>query len=331
MQRGLEASSAQGTAVAATKKWLMGEHPPITPDRVPTFIQDDAGLRANTVRAPRIDQYLFEDTVSFPDSYFEMLPDVFSIGIKGGVTPVEGTSSQGDWTWTFTPSMTATNSPDSLTLEMGDDTQAYEVEYMMAAAIRINGVIDQERGPSAVAIEVDYFARQLTPTTFTAALSLPTNTPINAKLTQFFQDATFANLGTTEKTGTLRSYNIEILTGLHPKFHGSSDKFFDTHGEGKFEVTADLVLEGNATADAIFDQFQAGTQTFLQFFIDGPQIASGNNNNLTLGIGGYWEAVTPLSENANGNNLHRALLRGTYDPTGANIFALTCTTTSSSI
>ena len=73
-------------------------------------------------------------------------------------------------------------------------------------------------------------------------------------------------------------------------------------------------------------QYRAKTQTFLQFSIDGNQIGTGDNQNLTLGLGGYWEAVTPLSEDSGGNNLHAALLHGTYDPTGAQILTATVKT-----
>ncbi len=321
IQWGLE--STHGTAVAADTILLAGEHPPILPDRVPTFIEDDAGVRAKSVRTPRIDQFLVQDSLSFDNAYFQLLPLLFSMGVKGGITPVEQNSGAADWLWTHTPSMTASNAQDSGTLEVGDDTQAYEAAYMMISRIRIAGEISQEQGPSAVTVEVDYFARQWSPTTFTGALSIPTNEEINSKLTQFFLDTTFANLGNTEKTGLLRSYDIEILTGLHPKFHGGTDKFFDVHGEGEYEVMANLVLEGNSDADAIYDAFQAKTQQFLQFSTDGNQIGTGDNQNLTIGIAGYWENVTPLSENANGNNLHAALLHGTYDPTGAQILTLT--------
>jgi len=329
IQWGLEAT--RGLAVAADTILLAGEHPPILPDRVPTFIEDDAGVRAQSVRTPRIDQFLVQDSLNFDNGYFQLLPLLFSMGIKGNITPVEQSSGASDFKWTFTPSMTASNTIDTGTLEVGDDTQAYEAAYMMISRIRLAGDINQEQGSSVLNIEVDYFARQWSPTTFTAALSIPTNESINAKLTRFFQDSTFANLGTTEKTGLLRSYDIEILTGNHPKFQGGINKFFDVHGEGKFEVMSNLVLEGNSDADAIYDEYQVGTQTFLEFNVSGNQIGTGVNQNLTLGVGGYWENVTPLSENSNGNNLHAALHHGTFDPTASQIFSLSTITDVSAI
>ena len=316
----------RGTAVAADTILLIGEHPPINVDRVPTPINDDAGVRAPSVRAPRVDQFLVNDTLTNENTYFQYLPLMLSLGVKGNITPVEQNPSEADWLWTFTPSMTALNAPDTATFEMGDDTQAYEVEYVMISRIRFAGTISQDQSASNFIVEISYFGRQVTPTTFTGALNIPSTENINSKLMRFFQDTTFAGLGGTEKTGLLRAWDIEILTGNHPKFHGGVNKFFDVHGEGQFEIMARLTLEGNSDADAIYDQFQTNTQTFLEFNVSGAQIGAGVNHNLTLGIGGFWEDVRPLSENALGNNLHTALLHSTYDPTGAQVFALAVTT-----
>lgn len=328
-QAGLETD--RGTAVPADTILLIGEHPPINVDRIPTFINDDAGVRAPSVRAPRVDQFLVNDSLTNENAYFQYLPLMFSLGVKGNITPVEQTSSQNDMLWTFTPSMTALNAPDTATFEMGDNTQAYEVEYVMISRIRLAGTISQDQSASNFIVEVDYFGRQVTPTTFTGSLNIPSTENINSKLMRFFQDTTFAGLGGTEKTGLLRSWDIEIINGNHPKFHGGADKFFDVHGEGDFEIMARVTLEGNSDADAIYDQWQATEQTFLEFNVSGAQIGTGDNHNLTLGVGGFWEDVRPLAEDAQGNNLHTALLHSTYDPTGAQVFALAVTTSVAAI
>jgi hypothetical protein len=329
IQLGIEA--VKGTAVAADTILAAGEHPPIQPDRVPTLMEDDVGVRAMSFRAPRIDQFLVRDTLSVPNAYYQLLPIFYSLGIKGNVTPVEQTGGEGDYLWTHTPSMTATNSPDSATIELGDDTQAYEAEYMMIERIRIQGVIAQGAEPSPQVIEIDYFARQHTPTTFTGALSLPSTEEINAKLTRFYIDTAWAGVGGTEKTGLLRSYDIEILTGLHPKLHGDQNQYFDIHGEGKFSVVSNFVLEGNSDADAIYDAMRAKTFNVLELNTSGSQIGAGDNHNQTIQSGGYWTNVIPLSENADGNNLHAATHEGIYDPTGATMLGMLVTTDVSAI
>lgn len=324
--------TAHGTAVAADTILLIGEIPQVTPDRDPVMIQDDAGVRSDSVRASaRIDNLLVKDSFTVPDAYFQILPILFSMGIKGGVTPAEQTSSQNDMLWTHTPSQTATNAPDSGTIEIGDDIQAYEAEYMMIERINIAGVISQDLAPSPVVITVDWFGRQWTPAAFTGALTIPTTEEINAKLTRFFVDTSFAGLGGTEKTGLLRSFDIDILTGLHPKSQGGVNKYFDVHGEGKLKVISNLVLEGNSDAAAIKVLSDAGTKSFIQYSNTGSQIGSGDSQNLTIGVGGFWKTVIPLSANADGNNLHSAVHEGTYDITGAQQFTALVTTNVASI
>lgn len=322
IQYGAEQATGQGTAVAADTILLAGAHPPVSPDRVMTFMEDDAGVRSPSVRAPRSDQFLVQDTINFENAYFQLLPFLFSLGIKGAVTSAIQSTGGSDSKWIFTPSMTATNAPDSATIEFGDDVDAYEVEYAMIQRLKLSGVISQDQSPSPLSIEMEYFGRQITKTSFTTGVALPANEEINAKLTRFYADLTSTGIGDTEKTGLLRAFEIDIINGFHPKFHGGVDKFFDTHGQGDYLVTTTLTLEGNSDADAIYDLWIARTFQTLEFNISGNQIGTGVNQNLKLGVGGYYELVTPIAEQENGNNLHQAIHRSTYDATGARVLQL---------
>jgi hypothetical protein len=322
LQYGKETTGSAGGAVAADVMLLAGAHPPVSPDRVMTFMEDDAGVKSASVRAPRAFQYLVQDTLNFEHAYFQLLPFLFSLGVKGRVTSAVVSTGGSDSKWVFSPSMTLTNTPDTATLELGDDVDAYEVEYMMIQRLRLSGVISQDQSPSPLSIEVEYFGRQHTKTSFTTGLSLPANEEINAKLCKFYVDATSTGIGDTEKTGLLRAFDIDIINGFHPKFHGGTGVVFDTHGEGDYLIVTTLTLEGNTDADAIFDAWKLGTANFLQFNISGGQIGTGVNHNLVLGVAGHWEAVTPIAEQVNGNNLTQAIHRSTYDATGARILQL---------
>lgn len=318
--------SPRGTAVAADTL-LLGRVPAVNSDRTPIFPREDVGINAAAVRSV-IHQYLYSNTLSSEHGYFQLLPALFGCGLKGGVTATETTSSQGDYAWAFTPSLTAAaaNSPDSLTIELGDDTQAFEVEYCMFERIRISGQVAQGMDASPVTIEADFFGRQLTPTTFTSAISLPTAEPINAKLARLYLDTSWSGVGGTEKTNILRSFDIEILTGVHPKFAGSGYKYFNTHGEGLIEVTANFTFEGNSDADAIFDLHQANTFSVARLKVSGATIGSGVAHSLSIDIGGKWENVSPLSGEDRNDNLHTAVLRGHYDATGAKLLQVNVVT-----
>lgn len=326
VQYGKETISTHGTAVAATKI-LLGQVPAINSDRKPEFPVENVGIRADAVRAV-IHQYLYNNTLSTEHGYFQQLPMLFGCGLKGGVTASEVTPAQGDYLWTFTPSLTASNTIDSLTIELGDDVQAFETEYAMFERIRIGGQVAQGMEASPVAVEADFFGRQLTPTTFTGALSIPSAEPINAKLARLYVDTAWSGIGGTEKTNILRGFDVEILTGVHPVFTGSANKYFNTHAEGLIAVTANLTLEGNSDADVIFDAQQAATFQAIRLKIIGATISAGTPHSLTLDIGGVWESVSPMGSEDRNDNLHSATLRGYYDVTGAKLLQVAVVTNS---
>lgn len=326
-QYGKEAT--RGTAVPATRM-LLAERMPIKTDRKPTFIEDAIGVRADSYRT-RIDEFFWQDTIKIPHGYFQILPALFSCGVKGNISPAEATGGQGDYLWTFTPSLTAANDPDAITLELGDDIQAYEAEYVMFQRIKFSGKVAQSGEASPVAIEAEAFGRQLTPTTFTGGLSLPTVENMNAKLARLYFDTSWAGVGGTEKTGILRGFEGEILTGVHPKFMGAGAKYFTTHGEHVLAAMLTLDLEGGAVADGFWDDLRSQALAVARLKIEGAQIGTGTNHSLVYDIGGRWEDVTPQSEYVAGNTVYKGILKGQYDPTGAKLLQLAVTTNQSTI
>ena len=318
--------TSRGSAVAADTI-ILGKVPAVGSDRKPIFPSEDVGINTPSVRSV-IHQYLYSNTLSTEHGYFQQLPALWGCGLKGNVTATETTASQSDYSWDQTPSLVsgADNAQDAMTIELGDDTQAFETEYAMFERIRISGSVAQGQDASPVSIEADFFGRQLTPTPFTTGISLPSAEPINAKLARFYLDTAWAGVGGTEKTNILRAFDIEIVTGLHPKFSGSGNKYFNEHGAGLISVTANFTLEGTSAADAIFDAQQAKTFQVVRLKISGGQIGSGANHSLTLDIGGEWESVSPLSSEDRGDNLHSAVLVGRYDGTGAKMLQVVTVT-----
>lgn len=312
--------TTRGTAVAATRMLIGGQVSAISPDKRPRKIAENIGLRSAGNRKV-IDQYLVSDSLSIPEGYFQALPVIFGCGMKGGVTPTETTPSKQDYKWDFTPSLAfnASNAPDSLTLEKGDNTQAFECEYTMFQRIRISGRVAQGAEGAPVAIEAEFFARQWSPVSFTAGLSLPTATPMNAKLARLYLDTTWAGLGTTELENALRAFDIDIMLGAYPKFAGSAAKTFNEYGQGIIGAQVALTLEGSTAADTIWDSYHSDTQAlgFLQLLLSGPQIGTGANHSLKVNVSGRWDEVIPLAEEDRGNNLHTALFTSDYDATSA--------------
>ncbi len=330
IQAGLE--TVNGTAVAADTLLAGAEIPAVLPDRTTSFPEDNLGVRGRSSRV-RTDQFLVKNTIRVPQTYFQLLPLMFSMGLQGNITPVEQNTPQADWLWTFLPSMTATNDVDSITLESGDNVDGYDAEFVMFERIRLAGTIAQAGEEAPVEFEGDYFGRQHTKAAQTGALSVPTMQDANAKLSRFYVDTTWAGRGTTEVTDILRGWDLEILTGVHPKFLGSANQFFDTHGESFIDVMLTLILEGGSKADTEFDTWKALTKQAVTVKLDSGVLvgASGDNHNFEFSVWGAYETVTPLDAEDRGNNLYAAVFHGLYDPTGAQIVEFLVTTDIASI
>ena len=315
LQAGLE--SVNGTAVAADTLLAGFEIPAVMPDRVTSFPDDNLGVRGRSSRV-RADQFLVQNVLRCPQCYFQALPLMFSMGLQGNITPVEQTGPEGDFLWTFLPSMTATNAIDSITLESGDNVDAYDAEFVMFESLKLGGVVAQAGEEAPVVFEGDYFGRQHTKAAFTGSVSVPSMQDINAKLGRLYIDTTWTGRATTEVTDILRGWDLEILTGVHPKFFGSGQQTFDAHGESFIDVMLTLILEGGTKADTEFDTWKARTKQAVSIKLDsGVQIGAGDNHNLEFSLWGAYASVTPLDAEDRGNNLYAAVFHGLYDPTGS--------------
>ncbi len=142
---------------------------------------------------------------------------------------------------------------------------------------------------------------------------------------KFYIDTTWAGVGGTQ-ISNLRAFEIEILTGVHPKFHATTDAYFTTHGEGLIAVMANVTLEGDSDAVDVYDAFIARTLQVARFEVLGAAINDSGTHTLQVDIGGHWEAVTPIAESDQGNNLYTATLRGIYDTTGQKLMDLSVIT-----
>jgi len=315
LQYGLETNN--GTAVAADTI-LAFTAQALQPDRTIHFPVENLGVRMQSSRAEQYSRLARYDLVSSEGAYFEALPILFSMLTIGGVSPVEQTGGAADYLWDFTPDLTfgADNTLDSITLEIGDDTQAYEIEYGMLETLSISGAITQDEGINPVELSGSLFGRQVTATSFTGSLNLPTMTQMNSKLARLYSDATWANRGNTEVTNILRGFTIDIVGGAHPKFMGSANPYFNTHGQAHIALMATLTLERGAASDAFFDDWQAGTRRYMSLQINGPQIGAGDLNNLTINWAAEFSQVVPLASQDRGNNIDTIVTSAVYDATG---------------
>lgn len=313
VQYGLEGTA--GTPVPAFRMALKVVEA-LGADRVPSFPEEDFGARAKSLRS-WIGQHLVSDTLTFEEAYFEMLPLVFSCGLDGLATAA-ATATVGPlnmYQWAYVPLMKALNAPLSFTLEKADDVVNYECSYAMFERINIKGTLNQGSEVSAVTVTGDFFAREWTSSAPTDLVPIEVF-PINAKLGTLDIDALWTDLGTTPMTSTLRAFDIDILTGVHPKMLGSALKTFDTHAEGIIHVTSAFTFEGNALASQEYVNYLAQTDRAYKLTLTNPAtLAShGANSRLMIDCFGRWREVIPFADEDRGNNLFTLVHESMLDP-----------------
>lgn len=292
-QYGVEVT--KGTAVASTKIWPGTVK--LGTDRTPKFVKYANGRRGGAT-ATRVDQIHASDIVlTMEDGAFEKLPLLFSMLLKGGVTPVAGV-------WTFDPSLTAAGTYNAITLEYGDDTEQYEIPYCMCTSVRISGRLGADE---PVKVEARCFGQKIDVTGFTGGLTQGTLTGMIANIATLWIDSSWAGLGGTKKSALLRSYDIEITNGVHPKWLADGSLSYNAYGEGELGIVASFDYEGGTDADTEYDKFIAGTPQAFRLLIGDA------TNGLQIDWYGAYELVLPLGSESEGNNITTAVVQGMDD------------------
>ncbi len=264
-----------------------------------------------------------------PDgAYFQLLPLLLSALVDGNITPVEQNPSEGDWLWTFTESLTGTEDLDTFTLEAGDQfagNSAFEVAYCLLKELTFTG--NAETGEMTVSATID--GDKLTPTTLTGVATLPTFEPIHGKKMRLYIDTLWANLGNTEKTGTLLDFTVRLAGGGHHKRRGDSSLLPGAHGQDMIEMIATIGFEHNAAAIAEEAKYYADTTTpvFVRLQVEGAQIGVGDTHKLVIDMAGVWQSWSPfINQDQDGNTISVGTLKIGYDVTGTRAFNIDVTT-----
>jgi hypothetical protein len=320
LQYGVETN--HGEHVAATKKWLGDAQVPKDREAVrPVY---NLGVRSRASENHIYQKQISSLPLTLDDSYFQGIAWLLAMTLKGGVTPTEVTGGQGDYLWTFTPSLVAATADtmQSFTLEIGDDLQCYEVGYLMGRSIKFSA---QMGANSALKVSVDAMADEVTKTTATADLPLPAITPIVANNTKIYVDTTWAGIGGTLKAGILRGWDLEIIGGLHQKFLGNS-LVPNAHGVTYLDWKLALTLEDNAAAASFFTWFQAQTAAAVRLEIPGPQIGTGATHKIQFDLWGAPSQADPMGSEVDGNHVMPVTLDSLYNTVGAATLACALTT-----
>ena len=304
----LAPEAVRGTPVAPTRQMYMDGT--WTEDLGLHFHEgENRGLRTRSARAPT--QTTEDDTFSLKSidgCSFEDLVYAFAV-LNGTATGVGATA---DKTWTQTPANTGSNSPKTFTLDVGDDTQNWRLQYCMWQKI----VISSARG-GLTDLSLEGFAQRAIKTAKAnpagnAGVKLP------GDLWTIKFAATQAGLaGASIVANFLLDWTLEITIGNKWRHYIDGNFFGAQHVEEDLSYSLKMTVESTAQAvTEFYDKWKAQTLDFIRLKQTGPVLgATAYSSQIDLPC--YFDEPDPISGEDDGVNLYTVTARGTYDATAA--------------
>lgn len=319
-----------GTPDAATEV-ILGSLADYMNDPTIQYPDEDRGSLSRHQANDYISQEFVPLSFETPEGFnFRQLAYWFSNSIIGNVTATQPDSANEPnaylWTFTFdgTERLTpeATNGIETFTLEYGEsDIQAYEAEYVFAMRVEVAG-----EGDGPCTISLDLGARQVTDTTFTAALSAPTVQRAPFNLAQFYVDTAWADLGTTEKADLLLGFSWVFETQFEAYHTADNQLYFQAVSEDKKFAEFTPTYRWTDDADAERTKFEGRTSTYLRLKLNGAtELDSGQSNPpyCQFDMAARCTAWPTPDVGNNGELTVSPTYQTVYDATGAKEFEVT--------
>lgn len=301
-----------GTAVAASVKLLGFQLGHMLGDRKKQHPSDDRGELAESFRS-FTSQYDWKDMLK-GNASFEMMPYLCRMAIKGAVTGVVTDTSA--YTYTYAPSLTAANNPDTCTVEFGDDAQAYRVPFAFGSDLMLSGQLDQ-----AVQAEMTVEANHISQNAFTGALSDTSIEDVIVANTKLYIDATGGTIGTTQVTGKLLDWQWKLPKHFMPGHRQDGTLDFVRITEAKMQPTLQLTIE-SAEAQALASAFTGDTRQLVRLISTGTLVGAVTQKKTLQIDGAYNIDHIDKFEDKDGVNVVKVNLIAEYDSTWGKLFQI---------
>ena len=299
--------TTRGTPVAPTRQFYAEGAGLFEHDLGLNFHEgENTGVRLRTRRATSQKEDVAWNLRTVSGVGFDDLVIPFS-QLKGGVT---GTGATADKTWTFTPSWTAANSPEAYSIDVGDDTQNWRIQYGMCQTFKLTAAMGD-----VTQLEMSGFGQRAvkgsksTPSS-NSAIKIP------GDLWTIKFAANIAGLGAASvQTNFLVGFELEINTGLKWRRYMDGNLYGSQHIET--DISANLTMTVESTALAVsqfYDKAVAGTMDFLRLKATGPTLGS-TNYSAQIDMPVLYEVPKIISGDDDGVNLYEVTARLAYDGT----------------
>lgn len=290
----LGAESVAGTNVAATTIWRGTGT--IQDDTEVTHRDEDVGYLSE-VDSSYIPTTLATLELEPTEATFEQLPYILNMANES-VAGVQDGAGAG-YVYTHNLATTAQKTPKPYSVEGGDDQQAEEFSYGFCSEFKLTGAARK-----ALMMGATLNGRQVAPTTFTAALAVPTVEEILFGKGILAIDAIGGSFGGTAKSNTLLGMALSVKTGHQPLFAANGQIYYALTQQAAPEVSLDVtfVHDGSATAEIV--NWRAQTPRRLQLRFNGSAVTAGTTYSakaLIINLAGRWEKFSKIDEQDSGD------------------------------
>lgn len=300
--------TTRGTPVAPTRQMYAEGTGVLDVDPGLNFHEgENSGVRTRTRRVtqtkedvaikPRIPSVSYDDLV-WPISQ-----------LKGGLT---GVGAGADKTWTWQPSQTAANVPEAYSVDVGDDTQNYRLQYAMMRSWKLASALDD-----VTSFEADCFAQRAIKTA-KASPAINSAPKIPGDLWTVKFAATQAGLtGASVSLNFLIDWELEVQTGLKWRHYMDGNLYGAQHVETDIAGTLTMTVESTALAvSEFYDKWLAQTLDFVRLKAQGP-VLGGTFYSCQIDLPVLFAKVEPIGSEDEGINLYKVVANLAYDPTSA--------------
>lgn len=234
-----------GTAVAATAIWR-GEFSMLEDARERKIVEEQVGAFWSVERAYDAN-YLAKWQQPSIEMTYEQVLHILEAGVK---TATPTGSGPYVYVYNYPASGVTVNTIKTYTIEAGNAIvtgDVREVEYCFVEDFEFTGKFGE-----AWMMQSNWLGRQMSASTFTAALTIPTVEQVLFNKTLLYIDASGGTIGTTVKSGVLMDASVKVKTGLVVVPVASGQLYFQTHKFAKKpEVTFSITIELEDTAGLV--------------------------------------------------------------------------------
>ena len=290
-----------GTPVTRTRKMYF------TPDSVFKRIRNPrahkfaTGTRDNT-RAFTLGPEMSQGTLTMPMSSSEIV-EFLLMALDGTVTPTGATAK----TWVFKPG----NTLDFCTFGWSDGARPWRVAGAYGSKLKISGNVKGENN-----VSLDVLGMAMTQTALTGGFSDRVPDFIEGWETRLFIDTFGGTAGSTQVTGTLINWDIEIDNQLAQKYFAQNANTVQAITAGEIAVKAKLLFEASPAGTLTeYNNWDAATKRLVRLSFGRNVLISGSDYyEVTVDIPGAWEAVD-LGQTDENTRAYEMSLQYVYDPT----------------